>query len=276
MENLPSHKHGLRFNFGKNWRNYLKNLDKHKIEQAENSLQAMLRVRNLEGRTFLDAGSGSGLFSLAARQLGAKVTSFDYDPLSVECTESLKETHRKNDTAWTVTRGDVLDADWLASLGTFDVVYSWGVLHHTGDMRRALDNACARVKDNGFLFIALYNDQGAQSSLWKAVKYSYNRLPQAARSLLLWPAMARIWGPTIIKDALILEPLRTWNNYSRERGMSPWHDVLDWVGGYPFEVANVDEVIRLMDRKGFALSNLKTVFGGHGCNEYVFHKTAGR
>ncbi|NLO92145.1 MAG: class I SAM-dependent methyltransferase [Elusimicrobia bacterium] len=276
MEPTTPSKHELRFSFGKNWRDYLRSLNTHKIEQAENSLRAMLRVRNLEGKTFLDAGSGSGLFSLAARRLGAKVTSFDYDAVSVECTESLKQAYCKNDAYWTVLRGDVLDAQWLASLGRFDVVYSWGVLHHTGDMRRALDNARSAVKDGGQLFIALYNDQGVQSSFWKAVKYSYNRLPASVRGALILPALARIWGPTLVKDTLKLSPLRTWNSYSMERGMSPWHDVLDWVGGYPFEVAAVDDVIRLMDGKGFALSNLKTVFGGHGCNEYVFHRTTGR
>ncbi|HOX22334.1 MAG TPA: hypothetical protein PLL10_02635, partial [Elusimicrobiales bacterium] len=126
------------------------------------------------------------------------------------------------------------------------------------------------------LFIAIYNDQGLQSWLWKAVKYSYNKLPFGLRSLLLGPALARIWGPTVVKDALKLAPMRSWQNYSSDRGMSPWHDVMDWVGGYPFEVASVDDVINFMDKHGFAPSNLKAVLNGYGCNEYVFQKTDSR
>ncbi len=78
-----------RFEFGANWNRFLAVLNDERIAQAEESLKRMLEVDNLQGKSFLDIGSGSGLFSLAARRLGARVYSFDYDPKSVACTREL-------------------------------------------------------------------------------------------------------------------------------------------------------------------------------------------
>jgi 2-polyprenyl-6-hydroxyphenyl methylase/3-demethylubiquinone-9 3-methyltransferase len=130
-----------RFSFGSNWLSFLNSLNDDRIAAAEKSLLEMLGEETLAGKAFLDAGSGSGLFSLAARRLGAKVRSFDYDHKSVQCTEEMKRRYFDGDPDWEISGGNVLDLAWLSSLGEWDIVYSWGVLHHTGDMMRALGKA---------------------------------------------------------------------------------------------------------------------------------------
>jgi len=265
---------GERFAFGENWARFLALLDDQRIRDAEESLQSKLEVENLAGKSFLDVGSGSGLFSLAARRLGARVHSFDYDPRSVACTGELKRRYFLDDANWVVEEGSVLDQDYLACLGEFDVVYSWGVLHHTGAMWQALENVVPLVKERGQLFISIYNDQGGPSARWLRVKRTYNAMPETLRWLVLMPALARLWGKTTVRDILRGKPFETWRNYGRRgRGMDAWHDVVDWVGGYPFEVAKPEEVFDFYRSRGFILQRLKTCAGGHGCNEYVLMKS---
>lgn len=264
-------KTGNRFEFGANWAKFLGLLDEERIIAAENSLKKMLEFSDLHGKTFLDIGSGSGLFSLAARRLGATVFSFDYDPNSVACTAELKARFFPNDTQWTVEEGSALDTEYLSGLGKFDIVYSWGVLHHTGSMWNALENVADRVNKNGKLYIAIYNDTGRGSILWKKIKKAYCASGCFKRYLILVFSAMWIWGPAIIRDILKLQPGASFRNYDTSgRGMSPWHDLIDWVGGYPFEVARPEEILDLYRQKGFLLEKLKTCAGGNGCNEYVF------
>src|SRR5206468_3703653 len=149
-----------RFGFGENWRRFVEDVDSRRVAFAEDSLREMLGLPHLGGMTFLDIGCGSGLFSLAAVRLGAaQVYSLDYDRESVAATHTLKERHAA-DADWAIERGDATDSEKMASLGQYDIVYCWGVLHHTGAMWRALDNACRSVAPGGLLFTAIYNDQG--------------------------------------------------------------------------------------------------------------------
>ncbi len=269
---------GERFEFGENWSRFLEVLDDDRIAEAQSSLQQMLDRDDLSGVTFLDLGSGSGLFSLAAARLGAqRVHSVDYDPGSVACTRELKSRYGPPAADWTVAQGSALDAAYLDSLGRFDVVYAWGVLHHTGDMWSAIGNAAEAVADHGRLFISIYNDQGARSAFWRAVKRLYNRLPQAARLPFVLAVMVPREVLTAAKSVVRGRPLeyvRGWTNYKSTRGMSRWHDLVDWVGGYPFEVAKPEEILDFLRPRGFDLERMRTCGGGLGCNQFVFKRTS--
>jgi|SRR5579862_319281 len=266
---------GERFEFGKNWQRFLAVLNEDRIVQAEASLKTSLRVDSLKGLRFLDAGSGSGLFSLAARRLGARVYSFDYDPASVACTAELRRraTGSEGDSDWVVEPGSVLDTDYLAKLGTFDVVYSWGVLHHTGAMWTALDNLTQRVAPHGRLMIAIYNDQGNRSRRWRWVKKNYNRLPRLLRFPVLCGFFIGVHGRSLAMDLIRLQPFRSIREYGRLRGMTVWRDLEDWVGGYPFEVAKPEELFNFCYEQGFALIGMRTT-NTLGCNELVFRRNA--
>lgn len=270
---IPGRDEQLRFAFGKNWAHFLQSLNEDRIQQAEQSLKRVLRVDDLQGQSFLDVGSGSGLFSLAARRLGARVHSFDYDTNSVGCAQALKQKFDRGDNQWSIEQGSALDEDYIRSLGKFDVVYSWGVLHHTGDMQRALRNVTIPVKPGGRLLISIYNDQGRVSERWTYLKRMYGRSSRPVRFSLALLTLAITWGRFIPVDIIRLKPLRTiraWRAYSQQRGMSAWHDVVDWAGGYPFEVATPEMIFETYQRWGFRLEGLKTCGGGKGCNEFLF------
>ncbi len=262
---------GERFEFGANWKAFLKTLTGERISVAEQSLVEMLAGPPATGQTFLDIGCGSGLFSLAARKLGYKVHSFDFDKQSVACALSLKEKYFPNDEKWTIEEASVLNNEFLSGLGKFDVVYSWGVLHHTGHMWQALENIAMTVKEGGKLFVAIYNDQGLRSRIWLSVKKLYNangftRLLVKSIFIPYFIVTSFCWDILSFKN-----PLRRYREYQKLRGMSIVTDWIDWLGGYPFEVAAPKKIIDLYTAKGFVLDKIK-ITRRLGCNEFIFVK----
>lgn len=258
----------LRFAFGRNWQDFLRLLSDDRINQAEKSLKEMLMLDSLDGLSFLDAGCGSGLFSLAAIRLGAsRVLSFDYDAHSVECAQQLSSRYGPFEN-WEIRQGSVLDNQWLSQIGEFDVVYSWGVLHHTGAMWSAMQNITQCVKRPGVLFVSLYNDQGLMTKAWAALKRFYLRSPAIIQRLMVWGylGVGAIWQT--IHSIARLRPIRSWYPDSA-RGMSRYRDAVDWLGGYPFEAAKPDDVIDYYYSHGFTL-NKAVIKRGSGCSEFVF------
>ena len=215
-----------RFAFGDNWLRFPDDIDEDRISAVQEQLAGMLGRADLHSLTVLDIGSGSGLMSLAARRMGARVCSLDYDPKSVSCTRILRERFCSDDTYWDVEEGSILDASYVSRLGTFDIVCSWGVLHHTGDMPTALDNATTVVKPGGKLFVAIYNDQGGASRRWAAVKRLYVGSPKVLGFVILCLAAIQLWSKTIVIDTLRhASPLKRLR--ARERGMSLLRDLID-------------------------------------------------
>lgn len=264
---------GNRFAFGRNWQRFLKVLDDERIREAERSLGHFLGQQTLKGKSFLDIGSGSGLSSLAARRLGAEVFSFDYDSDSVSCTNELRNRYFPGDPQWQVRQGSILDRSFVESMGRFDVCYSWGVLHHTGSLYQALHNAYLPLKDNGFLYVAVYNDQGFVSCMWRLVKKAYC-LSVFMRLLLIPLFCTLFFGTGLLLDIMTLRnPVRRYTEHKKNhRGMSLVHDWLDWLGGYPYESASVQTVVSYYENLGLKLVKSIKTRHGFGNNEFLFVK----
>lgn len=253
---------GHRFEFGKNWKRFLSDFSEEKITFAVSSLKEMLSIETLKGKTFLDAGSGSGLFSLAAVNLGASVHSFDFDPVSVECTKKIKELYCPEEKSWVIETGSVLNQAYMNGLKKFDIVYSWGVLHHTGNMMQSFINIKDRVTPGGKLYLSIYNDQGCISTYWLLIKKLFNRFK------FIRPLLIALHAPYLIGLRYLFRFIT--GRYPLERGMIVWYDMLDWLGGYPFEVAKPELVVEYFNNQGFKLVDLRTCGNRMGCNEFIF------
>ncbi len=263
---------GQRFEFGKNWSAFLSRVNDERINAAVEGLQQLLQVEHLQGRSFVDVGSGSGLSSLAAMRLEAgRVHSFDFDPSSVACTRELKRRTYPAASNWTIEEGSALDREYLTRLGTFDVVYSWGVLHHTGDLWQAVENVTTLVAPGGLLALALYNDQGPASRRWLRIKRAYNANLITRIAVILGIGgfyTARQVAGDLGRGRNPIERIR---RYRSSRGMSWWHDLLDWLGGLPFEVASVDRVQAFFTERGFAVAQVRPA-DGWANNEFLLRR----
>ena len=242
--------HETTFSFGRNWKSFLDSIDQERVSIAASSLTDFLGLESLEGKSFLDIGCGSGLFSLAAFRLGAsRVVSFDIDVFSVECCRYLRS-NAGDPKQWEVLEGSILDEEFVGGLGEFDVVYSWGVLHHTGAMWDALRKSARLVTPRGYFYIALYNKILSRSGsaswihdFWIKVKQTYNASPQLAAYVLEPLAMSAYLALVV---ARLENPVTHIRNYKSHRGMSWRTDATDWLGGYPYEFATVEEVFKFV------------------------------
>lgn len=262
------------FSFGKNWQRYLDKITLAKIVSARETLCAFLGDREINGSSIVDIGSGSGIHSLAFYLSGAsKVVSLDVDAFSIQATRTLSELFGSRDGCWEVREGSVLDKKFLQTLGQFDIVYSWGVLHHTGDMYGAIDNAKDLVKPGGVFLIALYNHRTRfpGSEFWKRVKYLYSHRGWLTKRIIECFYLLYVFLVALFRRG----PLEYFNyirDYGRtSRGMDFWTDRIDWLGGYPYEYAKPEEIEKFLEERGFRLVRIE-YDTGVGCNEFLFEK----
>ena len=258
----------LRFGFGRNWEDFLeKHFSEERVEISRRHLLDFLGMRDLKGQSFLDIGCGSGLHSLAAFRSGAdSIFGFDYDENSVRASRVCHE-FAGGPAHWTLMQGSVLDTEFMTTrVPKASVVYSWGVLHHTGDVWAAVRNAASRVAQNGLFYIALYSadaDVRPSPEFWLEVKQRYNRAGKMRqRFMVLW-YLWRFMGPIDLAR-------RLWRN-NGTRGMSLMTDIRDWLGGWPMEYVRDAEVLRVCADLGLSHVRTRT---GEACHEYLFRRVS--
>lgn len=268
----PANYEDVRFGFGKNWLDYSKQINESRITEAMKSLERFFKPEECVGKTFLDIGCGSGLFSLAALKLGfEKVLAIDIDADSVQATTSLLSRYIPAN-RWDCRKISVFDLE-PNLVGHFDVVYSWGVLHHTGDMKKAISLACHMVKPEGTIILALYR-KTLMCHFWKWEKRLYNNGPA------WFPTTARIIYKALFLAGLLLrgKNIRQYlSHYQKNRGMNWHHNVIDWLGGYPYESISPEELKQLANDLGFQviqafIQKQPTGLLGSGCDEFRLRK----
>lgn len=248
------------FKFGENWMDFSRALDEKRIEEAKASLLEYVTADKIQGKSFMDFGCGSGLFSIAAARLGAwPVTGVDLDPDSINTT-------RMNNEKWLPGKTiqlehiSVLNDPAMEALPMVDFGYAWGSLHQTGAMRRAIHNCASKVKPGGTFVIAIYNRHWT-SPLWQPIKKLYVNSGKLLQNLLV-----AILTPVII----IAKTLYTGKDpYRFRRGMDMKHNIIDWVGGYPYEYASVAEMKAILEENGLTVDKVIPSHVPTGCNEFV-------
>jgi len=251
----------LAFTFGRNWRAYVAGVTEDDIASACRDLQDLAREGTLAGKEFIDAGCGSGMSSLAALRLGAlRVSAFDADPLCVEAARVLLGRFSAGG-PWTVAQGSITNAAFLNGLGKGDLVYCWGVLPFTGEMWLSTERIASLTRPGGVFCAAIYKRTWS-APIWKRVKRVCARVP--------WPLLVvlatLLWFPrAVVRAARLRNPFRG------RRGMSTWHDAIDWLGGYPYEYASAEEVVTFLSKRGFDPLVVRPA-SGNGCSEYAFRR----
>jgi len=260
----------MKFSFGQNWLSYSRRaLSQEKVAEAREAFGALLRGIDLRHVRFLDIGFGQGLSLFLAAEAGADVLGIDVDPI---CEEAIKTTHRFFPfvTLPKLELASILDDEFVRrqkEAGGFDVVHSWGVLHHTGNLAKAFQNAAGLTKKGGFLVISIYKRHWT-SSLWRSAKYVFNHVPRFVQE-----GLVTILYPLFYRRA---RALANDEQSLTARGMDLRHDIRDWLGGYPYEYASTTEVEQKLAKLGFELVRGKPALGFTGCNEFVFRKIDGQ
>jgi 2-polyprenyl-6-hydroxyphenyl methylase/3-demethylubiquinone-9 3-methyltransferase len=252
------------FSFGRNWKSYSRFVSEASVKGAEQDISDWLGPDAVKGKSVVDIGCGSGIHSLCFHRLGAqRLLSLDVDPYSVECADRFRREAGEPAT-WQVLHSSILD-NAVREIGAFDIVYSWGVLHHTGQMWAAIDNASRLAKpQNSRLWISLYA-KGPTYPRHLKIKTLYNRGPWLLKHAMVTAFLLRRW----YRSHKHGKKLRDW--FWHGRGMNAYHDAVDWLGGLPYEVASVEEVKTFLAERGWILERVHEVPEGQ-CSVYLFRR----
>ena len=258
-------KSAARFEFGKNWKDFLNTVSEQEIQQAAKDIKEWLDTDNLTGKRVIDIGSGSGIHSLALYSMGAnELISFDYDNDSVEATTQMWK-NAGSPANWKVIQGSVLDDEFIKTLGSFDIVYSWGVLHHTGEMWKAIGNAIILVKENSIFWFSIYQKESGYNKALK-LKTRYNNSSSLGKKIMVYKRIIRMMIGRFVK----LKNPFAWNRKTT-RGMNVYNDLVDWLGGLPYEVASKEEITDFCNIRNLELKKIFSVPEG-ACSIYLFQK----
>jgi 2-polyprenyl-3-methyl-5-hydroxy-6-metoxy-1,4-benzoquinol methylase len=231
------------FSFGFNWIDYAKNrLNEAIISQHLSDLAQIYNEIDNRG-ALLDLGSGSGLSSLCFLRLGFNsVTSVDLDPYSIEAGEATMERFGEPYRGrWNTHQANILDPLFVAANSNkYDVVYSWGVLHHTGDMWQAIRNAASLVANKGIFHITLYRSGGMYTQHLR-MKFAFLMSDREGKKRILFDYLNLI--EKTVNHSVFLP--------KDHRGMNHFNDALDWLGGVPYEVADPDVLQSYLFSLGF-------------------------
>ncbi len=260
----------MQFDFGKNWKAFSREaLTSVKIDQAKADFMHLLDGVPLKGKTFLDIGFGQGLSILLARYYGAKVVGNDINPT---CRDALALTAKalKTTTDIRICMGSILDTSVCDLVRKespdergFDIVHSWGVLHHTGNLKKALETAMSLVTQEGYCVLALYNTHWT-SWIWRIIKWTYCKSPKCIQKFLV----ALLYPVIMIAKAIVTRQ----DPFKQSRGMDFYFDVVDWVGGYPYEYMTVDECKAVFKKANFECIRVIEATVPTGCNQFVFKR----
>lgn len=260
------------FDFGQNWSDFSRiALTPEKAQSALSEFTDLTRDIDISGKSFLDIGFGQGLSLLSAAALGAKVVGNEINTKCIEAIEVSSQYFPEISLSdISIVIGSILDKTVVDEIKRespngygFDIVHSWGVLHHTGAMRDAIRNAAALVSPGGYFILALYNRHWT-SPIWTWIKTLYNKSPAPIRKLLI-----RFFYPIVWTAKLFV----TRKNPKRQsRGMDFYYNLVDWIGGYPYEYISIDKVDSVIKELGFKKINTKPCQVPTGCNEFVFQK----
>ncbi len=157
-------------------------------EASEKHWLLFYSPEEVKGKTVLDAGCGTGVFSIIfARNGAAKVTGIDISPGSLGTARGLKEKFGLANAEF--QQQDMLHLSFRDA--SFDIVWAWGTVHHTTDPLGAITELIRVLKPGGSLFLAIYKQTSVtwiheiiRKTMIRTPRWSWNVLAKAGAFML--------------------------------------------------------------------------------------------